>query len=116
MAGFNNQSIHESYTNDISFDQVQNMDTNQTLITDLNYANANSMDSNDINSYQPPSQVVLPSNMGTLDYNGIYAGVNEPLNTEYYEYAENNENSVNDPTMSDDLNNYDSPSIYYQAP
>ena len=115
MASFNNQSFHRSYTYNNSFDQVQNVDTDQTLITitDLNYANASSMNFNDAN-YQPPSQVVLPSDV--LDHNDIYTDMNEPLNTEYYEYTENNENRVNNATASDDLNNYNSPSIYHPAP
>ena len=110
MTDFNKQSI---YTNNNFIGQVQNMDT---LTTDLNYANANSisMDSSDTNLYQPP---VLPSSdIGSLYHNGVYTGVNEPLNTEYYEYAENNENRVNDATVSDDLNNYSSTSVYHPAP
>jgi len=86
--------------------------------TDPDYANFPSnqpviMDSTDSYLYQPTSQespqplsqdssffVTCP-----VDHTSIRLDVNEPL---HY--------GVNDATMSDDLNNCDSPLIYYQAP
>src|SRR6185312_7795196 len=131
MAGFNIQSNHESYPYNIQSDQLNSMDSNytngfplnQTIITDLGYANMDqpiSMGYNGIHSYQhnqtplqPPGQDSFSSDIGLFDYNGIYIGVNESLNTENYGYIRNNENVANYSTINYDLANYNPPSVHY---
>ncbi|CAG8473446.1 2224_t:CDS:1 [Paraglomus brasilianum] len=125
MAGLNIQSNHESYPYNIQSDQLNSMDSNytngfplkQTIITDFGYANMDqpiSMGYNGIHSYQhnqtplqPPGQDSFPSDIGPLDHNGIYMGVNKSVNTENYGYIRNNENVVKY-IQSDQLNSMDS--------
>ncbi|CAG8569532.1 10680_t:CDS:1 [Paraglomus brasilianum] len=113
-AGFNNESINESYTYSISSDQVHSMDSsstdnlplNQTIITDSGHANMSSMDSNDIYFYQPPSQAIFPSDTGLLDYtyNNDSTDGNGPLNSE---------NRVNYSTINYNLNDCNPSSVSY---
>ena len=135
MAGFNNQSIYESYTSNISSDQVCSMDSNhadslhwnQTYSLDPDYANGCPLnqtvnsDPNVVYSYplgqQPSSQVFFSSNVGPLDNNNGYTDVNAQLNTTACGYVEHND-EINNPISPTDYNltDYNSPAIHYPLP
>jgi len=123
MAGFNNQSINESYIYNIPSDQIHKTDSNytnslplnQTILMDSGYTNINQpiSDFNDIYSYhdpnkishQPLCQTFFSTGTGYLDNNNVYTGGNELMNTTPYGYVGNN-----------NLTNSTSPSIYYLPP
>ncbi|CAG8569516.1 10679_t:CDS:1 [Paraglomus brasilianum] len=101
MAGFNNESINESYAYS---NQVHSMDSNY------------SVDSNSIYSYplcqassHLPSQVILPSDTDSNN-NNVYTGVNTQLNTAHYGYVD--ENRVNY-SMMNNLNDCNPSSVSY---
>ncbi|CAG8534463.1 5824_t:CDS:1 [Paraglomus brasilianum] len=137
MASFNNQSIYESYTSNISSDQAYSMDSNhadslhwdQTYSTDPNSANSRpwdhtiNSDPNAVYSYplgQQPSNQVFSSFTGSLDSNNVYADVNVQLNTTPYGYVEQNEDQIINPNPISptdyNLTDYNSPAIHYPLP
>ena len=112
--------VKKSYTYNISFGQVQNMNSNYTdnlplnptIFMDSGRANMDSIDSNDIHFYQAPNQAIFPSDTGFLDYDNVSADGNEPLNTAYGDVG-NSENGVNYSTMNYNSNNYNSSFVSY---